>query len=154
MLLLHVYDTKLQKFTFYADPLTYYLASSLLMCWLLMCSDFQTRPLATHRTGVIDIAKLPWLNVSSIAIKIYKADFAYRIKHTCSVVWRMCFYFYNKGRTVVPKLRKKHEICNFFHFPLSCKICSAALRIMCCYLHTEGEQVVKSAALLFVRENR
>ena len=46
--------------------------------------------------------------------------------HTCSVAWKMCFYFHNKGRTVVTKSRKniKLEI-----FAISVKIVkSVALR--------------------------
>ena len=49
--------------------------------------------LATHRTGVIDTATLPWLNVSSIAIKIYKAYFAYRIEITRTLYFISCTSF-------------------------------------------------------------
>ena len=34
----------------------------------------------------------------------------YRRMHTCSVARRTCFYFHNKGRTVVANSPKKREI--------------------------------------------
>ena len=44
--------------------------------------------------------------VSLIAIKIYTAYFAYRRMYCGSFAWRLCLYFYNKGRTNVTKSRK------------------------------------------------
>ena len=43
--------------------------------------------------------------------------------HTCSVAWKMCFYFHNKGGTVVTKLRKNVK---FVIFTISVKIVKSA----------------------------
>ena len=72
-------------------------------------------PHATHRFGVYSILQGP---LGSMFL-VLESKFTWRTQALiekfiiCSVAWRMCFYFHNKGRTVATKSRKNVKFVNF-----------------------------------------